>query len=119
VFRLRRALTLKSHTPNAGGLGAIAIGVGGADAVDALSNTPWELKAPKLIGVELVGQLSGWASPKDVCLHLAGLLTVRGGTGSIIEYCARLSEQASFADDGSRAWGCDSVCDWIVRAVAS
>lgn len=75
-----------SHTPNAGGLGAIAIGVGGADAVDALVDAPWELKAPKILGVKLVGQLSGWASPKDVILNLAGQLTVRGGTGFIIEY---------------------------------
>ena len=75
-----------SHTPNAGGLGAIAIGVGGADAVDALVDAPWELKAPKILGVRLEGKLNGWASPKDVILHLAGLLTVRGGTGSIIEY---------------------------------
>lgn len=75
-----------SHTPNAGGLGAIAIGVGGADAVDALVGAPWELKAPKIRGVRLVGQLSGWASPKDVILALAGKLTVRGGTGYITEY---------------------------------
>jgi len=75
-----------SHTPNAGGLGAIAIGVGGADAVDALVAAPWELKAPKILGVRLEGHLSGWSSPKDIILHLAGLLTVRGGTGSIIEY---------------------------------
>lgn len=75
-----------SHTPNAGGLGAIAIGVGGADAVDALVDAPWELKAPKIRGVRLEGKLSGWASPKDVILHLAGKLTVRGGTGYIIEY---------------------------------
>lgn len=75
-----------SHTPNAGGLGAIAIGVGGADAVDALVDAPWELKAPKIRGVRLEGKLSGWASPKDVILHLAGQLTVRGGTGYIIEY---------------------------------
>jgi homoaconitase len=75
-----------SHTPNAGGLGAIAIGVGGADAVDALVDAPWELKAPKVLGVRLEGQLSGWASPKDVILALAGKLTVRGGTGYIIEY---------------------------------
>jgi homoaconitase len=75
-----------SHTPNAGGLGAIAIGVGGADAVDALVDAPWELKAPKVLGVRLEGQLSGWASPKDVILALAGQLTVRGGTGYIIEY---------------------------------
>ncbi|OAP60889.1 aconitate hydratase, mitochondrial [Fonsecaea erecta] len=75
-----------SHTPNAGGLGAIAIGVGGADAVDALVDAPWELKAPKVLGVRLEGKLSGWTSPKDVILHLAGKLTVRGGTGSIIEY---------------------------------
>jgi len=75
-----------SHTPNAGGLGAIAIGVGGADAVDALVDAPWELKAPKILGVRLEGQLNGWASPKDVILALAGRLTVRGGTGYIIEY---------------------------------
>ena len=75
-----------SHTPNAGGLGCIAIGVGGADAVDALVDAPWELKAPKVRGVRLEGKLSGWASPKDVILNLAGTLTVRGGTGYIIEY---------------------------------
>lgn len=75
-----------SHTPNAGGLGAIAIGVGGADAVDALTGTPWELKAPKILGVKLTGQLSGWSSPKDVITKLAGILTVRGGTGYIVEY---------------------------------
>ncbi|AQZ10570.1 ACO2 (YJL200C) [Zygosaccharomyces parabailii] len=75
-----------SHTPNAGGLGAIAIGVGGADAVDALTGTPWELKAPKILGVKLTGHLSGWSSPKDVITKLAGLLTVRGGTGYIVEY---------------------------------
>ncbi|KAK7512256.1 mitochondrial aconitate hydratase [Phyllosticta citriasiana] len=75
-----------SHTPNAGGLGAIAIGVGGADAVDALVDAPWELKAPKILGVRLEGELSGWASPKDIILTLAGKLTVRGGTGFIIEY---------------------------------
>jgi len=75
-----------SHTPNGGGLGAIAIGVGGADAVDALVDAPWELKAPKILGVRLEGKLNGWATPKDVILHLAGKLTVRGGTGYIIEY---------------------------------
>ena len=75
-----------SHTPNAGGLGAIAIGVGGADAVDAMVDAPWELKAPSILGVKLEGQLSGWATPKDVILKLAGMLTVRGGTGFIIEY---------------------------------
>lgn len=75
-----------SHTPNGGGLGSIAIGVGGADAVDALVDAPWELKAPKVLGVKLVGELSGWASPKDIILNLAGQLTVRGGTGFVIEY---------------------------------
>lgn len=75
-----------SHTPNAGGLGAIAIGVGGADAVDALTGTPWELKAPKILGVKLTGKMSGWTSPKDVITHLTGELTVRGGTGYIVEY---------------------------------
>ena len=75
-----------SHTPNAGGLGAIAIGVGGADAVDAMVDVPWELKAPRILGVKLEGKLSGWASPKDVIMKIAGLLTVRGGTGFVIEY---------------------------------
>ncbi|RPD63118.1 aconitate hydratase [Lentinus tigrinus ALCF2SS1-7] len=75
-----------SHTPNAGGLGMLAIGVGGADAVDALTGTPWELKAPKIIGVHLTGQMNGWTTPKDLILHVAGKLTVRGGTGAILEY---------------------------------
>ncbi|HEU4952863.1 MAG TPA: aconitate hydratase [Holophagaceae bacterium] len=75
-----------SHTPNAGGLGMVAIGVGGADAVDVMVGLPWELKAPKLIGVKLTGKLSGWTSPKDVILKLAGILTVKGGTGAIVEY---------------------------------
>ncbi len=75
-----------SHTPNAGGLGMIAIGVGGADVVDVMAGMPWELKWPKLIGVKLTGKLSGWTSPKDVILKVAGLLTVKGGTGAIVEY---------------------------------
>jgi aconitate hydratase len=75
-----------SHTVNAGGLGMIAIGVGGADAVDVMAGMPWELKWPKLIGVKLTGKLSGWTSPKDVILKVAGILTVKGGTGCIVEY---------------------------------
>ncbi|MFW9930827.1 MAG: aconitase family protein, partial [Candidatus Thorarchaeota archaeon] len=75
-----------SHTPNAGGLGMIAIGVGGADAVDVMAGLPWELKWPKLIGVKLTGKLNPWASPKDIILKLAGILTVKGGTGAIVEY---------------------------------
>jgi aconitate hydratase len=75
-----------SHTVNAGGLGMIAIGVGGADAVDVMAGMPWELKMPKIIGVKLTGKLSGWASPKDVILKLAGILTVKGGTNAVIEY---------------------------------
>jgi aconitate hydratase len=75
-----------SHTPNAGGLGTIAIGVGGADAVDVMAGQPFNTRAPKLIGVHLTGQLSGWAAPKDVILKVAGILTVRGGTGAIVEY---------------------------------
>ena len=75
-----------SHTVNAGGLGMVAIGVGGADACDVMAGLPWELKFPKLIGVKLTGQLSGWASPKDVILKVAGILTVKGGTGAIVEY---------------------------------
>ncbi|KAG0172849.1 Aconitate hydratase mitochondrial [Apophysomyces sp. BC1015] len=75
-----------SHTPNAGGLGMVAIGVGGADAVDVMADLPWELKCPKVIGVKLHGKLSGWTSAKDVILKVAGILTVKGGTGAIVEY---------------------------------
>ncbi|MET4139172.1 aconitate hydratase [Pedobacter sp. UYP1] len=75
-----------SHTVNAGGLGMVAIGVGGADACDVMAGLPWELKFPKLIGVKLTGKLSGWSSPKDVILKVAGILTVKGGTGAIVEY---------------------------------
>ncbi|MDP4195316.1 MAG: aconitate hydratase [Bacteroidota bacterium] len=75
-----------SHTPNAGGLGMIAIGVGGADAVDVMAGMPWELKWPKIIGVNLTGKLNGWTAPKDIILKVAGILTVKGGTGAIIEY---------------------------------
>uniref|UniRef100_A0A671LGB7 Aconitate hydratase, mitochondrial n=1 Tax=Sinocyclocheilus anshuiensis TaxID=1608454 RepID=A0A671LGB7_9TELE len=75
-----------SHTPNGGGLGCICIGVGGADAVDVMAGIPWELKCPNVIGVKLTGTLSGWTSPKDVILKVAGILTVKGGTGAIVEY---------------------------------
>jgi aconitate hydratase len=75
-----------SHTPNAGGLGMVAVGVGGADAVDVLTGQPWELKMPRIIGVRLTGKLSGWATPKDVILEILGQLTVKGGTNSIFEY---------------------------------
>src|SRR5215216_1840025 len=75
-----------SHTPNAGGLGMIAIGVGGADAVDVMAGLPWELKMPKLIGVKLTGKMNGWTSAKDIILKVAGILTVKGGTGAIVEY---------------------------------
>lgn len=85
-----------SHTVNAGGLGMVAIGVGGADAVDVMSGMAWELKFPKLIGVHLKGKLSGWTAPKDVILKVAGILTVKGGTGAIIEYFG----------EGARAMSC-------------
>ncbi|HBL80956.1 MAG TPA: aconitate hydratase, partial [Aequorivita sp.] len=75
-----------SHTVNAGGLGMVAIGVGGADAVDVMAGMPWELKFPKLIGVKLTGELNGWTASKDVILKVAGILTVKGGTGAIVEY---------------------------------
>ncbi len=75
-----------SHTVNAGGLGMVAIGVGGADACDVMAGLPWELKLPKLIGIKLTGKLSGWTAPKDVILKVAGILTVKGGTGAIVEY---------------------------------
>lgn len=84
-----------SHTPNAGGLGMIAIGVGGADAVDVMAGMPWELKFPKLLGVKLTGKLNAWASPKDIILSLAGKLTVKGGTGFIIEYFGEGTESLS------------------------
>lgn len=84
-----------SHTPNAGGMGMIAVGVGGADAADVMSGMPWELKMPKLIGVKLTGRLNGWASPKDVILKLAGILTVKGGTNAIIEYFGEGAEALS------------------------
>lgn len=98
----KRTNTPDSHTPNAGGLGTVAIGVGGADAVDAMTDTPWELKAPLVTGIHLTGTMGGWTTPKDLILHLAGKLTVRvsapfklekykiqisqGGTGRILEY---------------------------------
>jgi len=75
-----------SHTPNGGGLGGCCVGVGGADAVDVMAGIPWELKCPKVIGVELTGKLSGWTSPKDIILKVADILTVKGGTGAIVEY---------------------------------
>lgn len=75
-----------SHTPNAGGLGACAVGVGGAEAVDVMAGLPWEVKAPRIIGVKLTGAMNGWTSPKDIILKVAGILTVKGGTGAIIEY---------------------------------
>ena len=90
-----------SHTPNAGGLGMIAIGVGGADAVDVMAGMPWELKWPKLIGVKLTGKMSGWTSPKDVILKVAGILTVKGGTGAIVEYFGDGAESISATGKGT------------------
>ncbi len=90
-----------SHTPNAGGLGMIAIGVGGADACDVMAGLPWELKMPKLIGVKLTGKLSGWASAKDVILRVAGILTVKGGTGCIVEYFGDGAESLSATGKGT------------------
>jgi aconitate hydratase len=90
-----------SHTVNAGGLGMVAIGVGGADACDVMSGLPWELKFPKIIGVRLTGTLSGWASPKDVILKVAGILTVKGGTGAIIEYFGPGAESLSCTGKGT------------------
>jgi len=90
-----------SHTPNAGGLGMVAIGVGGADAVDVMAGMPWELKMPKLIGVKLTGKLSGWTAPKDIILKVAGILTVKGGTGAIIEYFGEGAESLSATGKGT------------------
>ncbi len=90
-----------SHTPNAGGLGMIAIGVGGADAVDVMAGMPWELKWPKLIGIKLTGKLSGWTSPKDVILEVARILTVKGGTGAIVEYFGEGAQALSCTGKGT------------------
>ncbi|SFS36429.1 aconitate hydratase [Sphingobacterium wenxiniae] len=90
-----------SHTVNAGGLGMVAIGVGGADACDVMAGLPWELKFPKLIGVKLTGKLSGWAAPKDVILKVAGILTVKGGTGAIVEYFGDGAESLSCTGKGT------------------
>ncbi|TKC61172.1 aconitate hydratase [Pedobacter hiemivivus] len=90
-----------SHTVNAGGLGMVAIGVGGADACDVMAGLPWELKFPKLIGVKLTGKLNGWASAKDVILKVAGILTVKGGTGAIVEYFGEGAENLSCTGKGT------------------
>ena len=90
-----------SHTVNAGGLGMVAVGVGGADAVDVMASMPWELKFPKLIGVKLSGELSGWTAAKDVILKVAGLLTVKGGTGCIVEYFGEGARSLSATGKGT------------------
>jgi aconitate hydratase len=90
-----------SHSVNAGGLGMVAIGVGGADAVDAMVGMPWELMFPKIIGVKLTGELNGWTSAKDVILKVAGILTVKGGTGAIIEYFGSGAESLSCTGKGT------------------
>jgi len=90
-----------SHTVNAGGLGMVAIGVGGADAVDVMAGMPWELKFPKLVGVKLTGNLNGWTSAKDVILKVAGILTVKGGTGKILEYFGEGAESISCTGKGT------------------
>ncbi len=90
-----------SHTPNAGGLGMVAIGVGGADAVDVMAGMPWELKYPKLIGVKLTGKMSGWTAAKDVILKVAGILTVKGGTGAIVEYFGEGAQSLSCTGKGT------------------
>jgi aconitate hydratase len=90
-----------SHTVNAGGLGMVAIGVGGADAVDVMAGMPWELKFPRLIGVKLTGKLNGWTAPKDIILKVAGILTVKGGTGSILEYFGEGAKSLSATGKGT------------------
>jgi aconitate hydratase len=90
-----------SHTPNAGGLGMVAIGVGGADACDVMAGLPWELKFPKLIGIKLTGKLSGWSSAKDIILRVAGILTVKGGTGAIVEYFGDGAQSLSATGKGT------------------
>lgn len=90
-----------SHTPNAGGLGMVAIGVGGADAVDVMAGLPWELKMPRLIGVRLTGKMNGWTSAKDIILKVAGILTVKGGTGAIVEYFGEGADKVSATGKGT------------------
>lgn len=90
-----------SHTVNAGGLGMVAIGVGGADAVDVMAGMPWELKFPKLIGIKLTGKLNGWTAPKDIILKVAGILTVKGGTGAIVEYFGEGAQSLSATGKGT------------------
>lgn len=90
-----------SHTVNAGGLGMVAVGVGGADAVDVMAGMPWELKMPKLIGIKLTGKLNGWTAPKDVILKVAGILTVKGGTGAIVEYFGEGAKSLSATGKGT------------------
>jgi aconitate hydratase len=90
-----------SHTPNAGGLGMVAIGVGGADAVDVMAGLAWELKMPRLIGIKLTGKLSGWTSSKDIILKVAGILTVKGGTGAIVEYFGEGADSLSATGKGT------------------
>jgi aconitate hydratase len=90
-----------SHTPNAGGLGMVAIGVGGADAVDVMAGLAWELKMPKVIGVKLTGKMNGWTSAKDIILKVAGILTVKGGTGAIVEYFGEGADSLSCTGKGT------------------
>jgi aconitate hydratase len=90
-----------SHTVNAGGLGMVAIGVGGADAVDVMAGMPWELKFPKLIGVKLTGKVSGWTAPKDVILKVAGIVSAKGGTGAIVEYFGDGAQSLSCTGKGT------------------
>ncbi|MDH5477596.1 MAG: aconitate hydratase [Nitrospinota bacterium] len=110
-----------SHTPNAGGLGVIAVGVGGADAVDVMAGMPWEVLYPKVTGVRLVGQLSGWTAPKDIILKLAGVLTAKGGTNRIIEYfgpgCATISAtgKATIANMGAELGATTSIFPYDLR----
>ncbi len=110
-----------SHTPNAGGLGMLAIGVGGADAVDVMAGMSWELKMPKIIGVKLTGELSGWTAAKDVILRVAGILTVKGGTGAIIEYFGEgtssisCTGKATICNMGAEVGATTSVFGYDVR----
>src|SRR5690554_4847647 len=101
AFRGGMMIGTDYHTVNAGGLGMISVGVGGADAVDVMAGMPWELKFPKLISVKLTGKLSGWTSPKDVILKVAGILTVKGGTGAIIEYFGEGAKSMSCTGKGT------------------
>ena len=104
-----------SHTPNAGGLGMVAIGVGGADAVDVMTGNPWNVKWPRLIGIHLTGELSGWAAPKDIILKVADILTVKGGTGWGVELAKLFNRPINVYDQERKGWFAWKNNQWVAE----